>query len=114
MRPERLYLTDMVEAAEAITDFIAGLDEAGFYQDSKSQSAVLQKLIVIGEAAARLSPEFRARYPQIEWQDIIAFRNILVHAYFSIKLDIVWEAATRDVPELQQTVVKILNGLSEV
>ena len=113
MRPERLYLTDIVEAAEAIADFIAGLDEAGFYQDSKSQSAVLQKLIVIGEAAARLPQEFRAQYPQIEWRDIIAFRNILVHAYFSIKLEIVWEAAIGDVPELQRSVVKILQEMSD-
>jgi uncharacterized protein with HEPN domain len=74
---------------------------------------VLQKLIVIGEAAARLSQEFRAQHPQIEWQDIIAFRNILVHAYFSIKLDIVWETVTQDVPALQQTVVEMLTGLSE-
>ena len=73
MRTERLYLSDIIEASDAIADFIAGLDETSFFQDSKSQSAVLQKLIIIGEAAARLPKEFRGQYPDIEWQDIVAF-----------------------------------------
>lgn len=113
MRPERLYLTDIVEASEAIAEFIAGLNEASFYQDSKTQSAVLQKLIVIGEAAARLPEDFRAQYPQIEWRDIIAFRNILVHAYFSINLEIVWETAIEDVPKLGRSITKMLQEMTE-
>ncbi|MFQ5614703.1 MAG: DUF86 domain-containing protein, partial [Anaerolineae bacterium] len=91
MRPEKLYLLDIVEAADAIAEFVAGLEEDDFYSDSLRQSAVLQKLIVIGEAAARLPQEFRDRHPQLEWRQIVAFRNVLVHAYFSIKLPIVWE-----------------------
>lgn len=109
MRPEQLYLVDIVEAADAIAEFTAGLNEDGFYRDHKSQSAVLQKLIVIGEAAARFPDDFRNRYPEIEWRDIVAFRNILVHSYFSIKLDIVWETVIRDVPELRRQVIKILD-----
>ena len=108
MRPERLYLHDIVEAADAIAEFVAGMDEMAFRQDDKTQSAVLQKLIVIGEAAARLPQDFKDLHPKIEWRDIVAFRNILVHAYFSIKIDIVWETVQRDVPFLRQVVVQIL------
>ncbi|MEW5956657.1 MAG: HepT-like ribonuclease domain-containing protein [Chloroflexota bacterium] len=86
MRPDKLYLAEMVDAAEAIAEFIADFEADEFYRDHKTQSAVLQKLIVIGEAAARLSDEFRTHHSHIEWQDIIAFRNILVHAYFSVQL----------------------------
>jgi uncharacterized protein with HEPN domain len=86
MRPEQLYLTDISEAAHAIGEFVTGLDEAAFYQDDKTQSAVLQKLIVIGEAAARLPQEFKNQHPSIEWRDIVAFRNILVHSYSSVNL----------------------------
>ena len=108
MRPEQLYLTDIVEAADAIVEFVAGLDEAAFYQDANTQSAVLQKLIVIGEAAARLPQKFRDQYSSIEWRDIVAFRNILVHSYFSVKIDIVWETIQHDVPALRRQIVRIL------
>ena len=108
MRPEQLYLSDIVQAADAIAEFVAGLDEAAFYQDTKTQSAVLQKLIVIGEAAARLPQKFKDQYPIIEWRDIVAFRNILVHSYFSVKLDIVWETVQYDVPSLRHQIARIL------
>ena len=108
MRPDKLYLVDIVDAAQAITEFIAGLEAAQFYQDHKTQSAVLQKLIVIGEAAARLSDEFKARHSDMEWRDIVAFRNILVHAYFSVQLEIVWETVTQDVPTLENQIAAIL------
>lgn len=108
MRPEQLYLSDIKEATEAIAEFIAGLQAEDFYRDRKSQSAVLQKLIVIGEAAARLSEGFRTTHPAIEWRDIVAFRNILVHAYFSVQLEIVWETATQDVPTLHGQISQIL------
>lgn len=81
MRPDKLYLVDIVDAAEAIAEFIADIEEEAFYRDHKTQSAVLQKLIVIGEAAARLTPEFITHHRHIEWRDIIAFRNILVHVH---------------------------------
>lgn len=65
MRDERLYLTDIVEAADAIARFLARVDQTGFLEDELVQSAVLQKLLVIGEAAARLSKAFRAEHPHV-------------------------------------------------
>ena len=63
---------------------------------------------MIGEAASRLPKEFTARFPEIPWVDIIGFRNIAVHEYFSIRWDIAWIAATEEVPELREQVEKIL------
>jgi uncharacterized protein with HEPN domain len=108
MRPETLYLADIIEAAEAVAEFVKGFDESDFTQDAKTQSAVIQKLIVIGEAAARLPQDFKDRYPQIEWRDVIAFRNILIHAYFSIKLTIIWHTVQHDVPLLRQKIIEII------
>jgi uncharacterized protein with HEPN domain len=108
MRREELYLADMVEAADAIAGFLQGIERGGFLGSDLVRSAVLQKLLVIGEAAARLSREFRQRHPEVPWPDIIAFRNIAVHAYFSVAWPIVWVTATRDVPELRQAVAGIL------
>ena len=108
MRPEKLYLTDLVEAADAIQRFIIGITPDDFLNDELRQSAVLQKLIVIGEAAARLSPDFQARFSHIEWNRIVGLRNIVVHAYFSINFTIVWETATQDAPLLRRQVLQIL------
>lgn len=108
MRPEKLYLTDIVEAAQSIARFVQGADFDEFEQNEMMNSAVLQKLTVIGEAATRLLKEFTNRFPEIPWVDIIAFRNIAVHEYFAIRWDIAWTAATEEVPVLKQQIEKIL------
>ena len=109
MRPEVLYLRDILEAAEAIGRFIAGVERQEFMKDELRQAGVLQKLIVIGEAAAHLSKEFRALHPEIEWADIVGFRNFAVHEYFGVSWRIVWVTATDDVPDLHARVSRILS-----
>ncbi len=108
MRPEKLYLTDIIEAADAIERFVAGVDLTKFLGDELRQSAVLQKLIVIGEAVAQIPAEIRQRYPQVEWRKVVGLRNFAVHAYFSVSFPTVWVTATRDVPVLRKQVAEIL------
>jgi uncharacterized protein with HEPN domain len=108
MRPEKLYLTDIVEAAQAIARFVMGESYYEFEQNEMMNSAVLQKLTVIGEAASRLPKEFIVRFPDVPWVDIIGFRNIAVHEYFAIRWDIAWVAATEEVPVLKEQIEKIL------
>ena len=114
MRRELLYLKDIVEAAEAIQTFLDSVARDNFLKNDLLGSAVLQKLIVIGEAAARLSNDFRNQHSEIDWPDIVAFRNIAVHAYFSIDWQIVWITATLDVPALKRDVLTILVGEDEL
>jgi uncharacterized protein with HEPN domain len=101
MRPEKLYLTDIVAAAQSIEKFLTDQDFEEFERNEMMNSAVLQKLTVIGEAAARLPKEFTNRYPEVPWLDIVGFRNIAVHEYFAVRWDIVWVAATEEVPLLR-------------
>jgi len=108
MRPEKLYLLDISEAAGAIQRFCEAVGEDEFYTDELRQSAVLQKLILIGEAASHLPIDFQNRHSEIEWQDIIGFRNIAVHEYFAILWSIVWNTAIIDVPALQEKIRYIL------
>ena len=107
-RTERLYLIDIVEAAAEIEEFVAGQSFDSFLANRMLRRAVLQLLTVIGEAAARLPEEFRLRHPEIDWPSIVGFRNRAIHAYFAVKWSIVWEAATRDAPELARQVAGIL------
>lgn len=109
MRRDRLYLDDIIEAAEAISSFLADVTEEAFLDSDLLQSAVMQKLTIIGEAAVRLSPEFKSAASHIPWSDIIAFRNIAVHAYFSVQWPIVWVAATEEAPLLKNQVLALLS-----
>jgi uncharacterized protein with HEPN domain len=108
MRPERLYLIDILEAAESIHRFTGGVQESDFLQNDMLQSAVLQKLTIIGEAASKLGSGFTAKHPQVPWRDIVGFRNIAVHAYFSVEWPIVWVAATEETPALRDQVAAIV------
>ena len=108
MRHDKLYLRDIVEAADAVARFTEATSQDEFVANDLVRSAVLQKLTILGEAAARLSPDLRARYPRVEWGDIVAFRNMAVHAYFGVRWETVWAAATEDTPVLRGQVAEIL------
>ena len=108
MRREHLYLQDILAACDMIQAFLEGIEASAFLASELHKAATLQKLTVIGEAAARLAHPFREAHPQVEWRDIIAFRNIAVHAYFAVQWEIVWATATDDVPVLRHQLLEIL------
>ena len=81
MRRDQQRLNDILEALDWIAKGIAGRTEADFLADETLCYAVAQKLTIIGEAVARLSPEITARYNSVPWPDIVGLRNILVHEY---------------------------------
>jgi uncharacterized protein with HEPN domain len=108
MRREELYLRDIVEAVDHIGAFIAGIEFSSFEESELIRSAVVQKLAVVGEAAARVSDQLQARHPEVPWPKIVAFRNILVHAYFGIDWSEVWLAASKQAPQLRDQVASIL------
>ncbi len=108
MRPDRLYLRDIVDAANDLSLIIADVDFDSFTETDINRSAVLWKLTVIGEAAAHVTDNIRVRHTGVPWSRIIAFRNLVVHEYFGIDWEIVWEAATRNVPILRSQIQTIL------
>lgn len=110
MRREELYLHDIIEALDHIAGFIESLDASTFEQSELVRSAVVQKLTVVGEAAARISDELKKRHLEIPWPQIVAFRNILVHAYFGVDWTEVWQAVTRQAPELRKQIAAILEA----
>jgi uncharacterized protein with HEPN domain len=110
MRREVLYLHDIVEAAEALERFTNGRTRGEFEADDLLRSAVTHKLIIIGEAAARISSEVRRRYPQVAWPDIVGLRNVAVHDYFDLDLATIWATATQDAPVLRQQILGILSA----
>lgn len=108
MRREDLYLYDIVEAADAIARFTAQTSQAQFADDDLTSSAVLQKLLIIGEAATRLSDDFKSKTREVPWREIVGFRNIAVHAYFAVDWEMVWRTAIQDAPMLREKIADIL------
>lgn len=85
------FLTDILEAIRRIQSYTAGMTFETFLRDMKTQDAVIRNLEIIGEAAKRLSDEVRQRYPAIPWRSMAGLRDRLIHNYFGISLDVVWE-----------------------
>jgi uncharacterized protein with HEPN domain len=90
----------MVLAATDARDFAGGLDQTQFNASRLHQAAVIRCIEVIGEAASKVSPAFRAAHPEIAWRDIIGMRHQLINNYAAIKLDIVWDVLQVRLPGL--------------
>jgi uncharacterized protein with HEPN domain len=108
-RRELLYLADIVESARTVARWLAERD--GQWDDDEIlRNAVLRQLSVVGEAASCLSDDMRGRLADIPWREIRGFRNIAVHAYFSLDWDVVHEVATVNLPDMAPKVLALLRG----
>src|ERR1035437_8425478 len=110
MRRDPQRLNDILEALDWISKAVAAQTEADFLADETLCDAVAQKLTIIGEAVARLSPELTARHNSVPWPDIVGLRNILVHEYFGIYWPLVWQTAIDHAPVLRTKVAEILSA----
>ena len=108
MKDVTVYLRHILECISRIEENTA--EGKGRFMDSHTlQDAVLRNLQTMAESTQRLSDNLKATQPKIEWDRIAAFRNVLVHDYLGIDLEIIWEITHRDVPELKQGVERILS-----
>jgi uncharacterized protein with HEPN domain len=94
------YLWDMLDAARAISAFVAGRTFHDFQTDRMLRNAVERNMEIIGEAANRISENFQKSHPEIPWRNIIGQRNILIHEYGEVKNERIWIVATERIPEL--------------
>lgn len=95
-----LLLDDMLQSAQKIKRYIKDVDYDSFIADEKTIDAVVRNFEIIGEAANRLDPDFKDNNPEIEWKRIRGFRNRIVHDYFGIDYEIVWEIIETYLDEL--------------
>ncbi len=112
LRDESAYLVDMLEACERISEYTAGFDVATLRADRKTIDAVVRNLEVLGEAAKRVQAAIRARAPTLPWREVAGMRDVLIHDYFGVDLDIVCDVALVKVPELKLALERLLEELS--
>src|SRR5688572_1152415 len=108
MRHESSFLKDILTACKKIESITQSTSEESFLNNEILPAAILHHLMVIGEAMNRLSVELRGRHPEVPWRQIMAVRHRIVHAYFDLDWQILWDAATDDVPQLRKQLLAIL------
>lgn len=102
------YLGDIEEAMRLIATYTEGLTFDEFTQDRKTQDAVVRNLEIIGEAAKNISAYIKKKYPQVPWKEFAGLRDKVIHHYFGIKYDIVWQVR-EDLPGIAPQIKEIIN-----
>ena len=103
-RDYKVYLDDIIEAIERIRDYTTEISFETFHNDRKTVDAVNRNLAIIGEAVNRIPEEIKANYPNVDWYGIIGLRNILIHDYFRVDLEIIWDIIENKLSQLEKQV----------
>jgi uncharacterized protein with HEPN domain len=111
MRNLRLYLKDILVAMEAIEEFVEGIEFDEFKQDDRTSSAVIRKFEIIGEATKQVPEDIRQQYPQVPWKEMAGMRDKLMHFYFGVDYNLVWQAIKYRVPQIKPVIRQILEDL---
>lgn len=104
-----IRLMHMLDAAREATGFFKGIEKRQLHENRMLLLATVKELEIVGEAAAKISAETKENCPEIPWADIIGMRHRLVHAYFDIDTEVVWQTIARDIPPL----ITLLEGVLE-
>lgn len=112
-RDETLYLHHMLDAVDTVEEYLLGVDEAKFKNTRLIQDGVIRQIEIIGEAARHISKDIRKTYPEIPWQDVAGMRDKLIHDYFGVDIEKVWDTAKGDLPILRKQVLGILKDFGQ-
>ena len=109
-RDPLLFLEDIRESCAKIMRYTHDLSSEQFISDEKTIDAVVRNLAIIGEGVKKLPAALRKRYPDVEWRKIAGLRDMVVHEYFGIDEDIIWDIIQNKIPTLLQAVERIMTS----
>jgi uncharacterized protein with HEPN domain len=109
----RVYLRDILQAFRNAQEFVGRISYQEFITDKKTISAVVRELEVAGEVAKQLPASVRRKYPDIPWSDMAGMRDKLIHFYFGVDMEIVWETVKVRIPELEPLIEDVLADIEQ-
>jgi uncharacterized protein with HEPN domain len=112
-RDEFLYLRHVLDAITTIEEYLQGVDEEHFKATRLLQDGTIREIEIIGEAVKNVSKNIRKSYPEVPWQDIAGMRDKLIHGYFGVDIEKVWDSAKEDLPVLREQVKGILKDFGQ-
>ncbi|MCS7307759.1 MAG: DUF86 domain-containing protein [Aquificaceae bacterium] len=107
-RSWKLFINDILESIQKIEKYTDNLSYNEFVADEKTKDAVIRNLEIIGEAARQIPDNIKALTSEIEWSKIIGLRNRIIHGYFAIEYEIIWQIVKKELPSLKTEIQKIL------
>jgi uncharacterized protein with HEPN domain len=107
-KDDSVYLRHIMDAFVQIERYTEGVSHDEFIKNSLIQDGVIRQLEVMGEASRNLSEDMRNEYPHIPWRQMISLRNRMIHAYFNVNLQIIWEIIQGDIPNLKKDIKHVL------
>ncbi len=110
-RTPQIFIEDILEAINKIERFTQGMTDEAFKQDELVIDGVLRNLEVIGEAARNIPDNIRFNYPDIPWTRMVGLRNIVIHAYFTVDLNIIWQIIQVNLPATKPLIKAMLDDL---
>jgi uncharacterized protein with HEPN domain len=113
-RDVRLFIGDILESITNIESFLKDISKESFLNNKLIQSAVVRELEVIGEATKNIPNSFREKYDEVSWRKIASTRDKIIHGYFGVNYEVVWEIIKKDLPMLKKQMRKIKKDLNEL
>jgi len=103
----RLFIEDILDSIKLIEKYMGNISKENLGKNQKLKDSIVRRLEIIGEAVKNIPNDFREKYPGVPWKKIAGLRDVIIHTYFNIDLDVTWDIIKKDLPDLKEKILKI-------